>query len=231
MLPPVPTTIGELVSGDIMYLPGDDKEIQPYLVLDDNYSKLVSCSPIPNKFAPALLTAIITVKKNYARFHHELKRIRFDREPAMVSNASGPLPDAGIQVELTHGTHEHMAERMIRTLKDHFRTTLVSQPYLLPGRLRPALMEHVASSRNLLVNSSSSVSPFTMFTGCKPTNSRHNDLCFGDTVVCKIPYVDKDSELLPRGEICIVVGRDSFTPYAVKVQALLRDSKVSVTEN
>ena len=230
----VPSTeVGELVHGDIFYLPDDQDQASPYLIMVDDYSKMLMTTKLPDKSRNTLEAHLLLVQQEYLKANHLFSAIRFDREPAITAMTGRASNDLKCKIHLTCANeHEYMAERNIRTIKDHFRATLLSLPYQLPAKYYEYLVRYVVSSLNMIANSSwNNASPITIFTGKKPEFCGQVIYGFGDVVTAKIPYPEKLSDADGRGEPCIIVGRSAQTEYAYLVAPLNRDTKPVVTRH
>ena len=193
---------------------------EPYLLtVDDNTGHLASVKCASRKLEAAV-EAVLKVKSSYAAYSHIIKSVRSDREAAFIAMET-QLGLEGIHLDRTSaGRHAKVAERSIRTIKDHVRAVKAGLPFRLPLDLMQHLVADVVASINAGVNTKTGIrSPRELLTGTKLSVDRLYKLKFGTIAVFKLPKgrLPDDS---PRGVYGMVIGRDMFTQGAFKVYLL-----------
>ena len=134
--------------------------------------------------ASTSVEAVLRVQASYKAYGHTLSSVRSDREGAFIAMAPH-LGDAGIVVDRTSsGRHSKVAERYIRTIKDHVRAVRASLPYRLPLHLVQYLVMDIVSAMNNCVNSKTGGrTPRDLLSGQKLDLDYHYKLAFGDIAI------------------------------------------------
>ncbi len=127
-----------------------------------------------------------------------------DRDPVLASLGNVK------QVEFSMtggGTHEGVAERTIRLLKDKIRAILSNLPYDLPSSLQRWIVFYATTMTNVINRSSSiGVSAYEAYHGKKLNYKKDLKLEFGEYALVYRPAKQKNSLLHERCSGCICLG-------------------------
>lgn len=213
--------IGEILSIDIFFIKSKE-----YLLSRDSASGYISCAALKSRGKEHVVDALRSIVADFRAHGHRVRLIKSDRERAIVV-AQNEIADWGIFLELA-GAEDHVsrAERAIRTLKGKVRAVLLDLPFRLPTSCLDRLIQHTSRTCNLVPNSKTGVlSPFFLVTNQSP-KLLGTSISFGDLVVARVPYVQKEGSLAERGEFAIYLGQES---YLSRVAVVFRIEKGEIT--
>lgn len=223
---PPPPAVGHTIHADLFWInAGGALAKLPYLITVEGLTGFVHVCRMDAK--DGLAKALSAVIANYQSHGRAVRVLRSDSE-AIFGSVERLINSLGVTLmRSAPGRHEHRAERYIRTIKDRFRSTLLSLPYTLPAFLYPHLLEHVASSMNLVPNASTgSNTPRELVTGVKTDVTVSLRAAFGDYGLFKVPLSRpalRDTQ--PRAVHGIVIGRDHNSAGSVRA-FLLQEQQV-----
>ena len=155
---------------------------QPYLVSITHPLGVVLVASVENVSTSVLRQSLRRMFGTYGSRHISIAKFTSDNERGITA-LFGDMNAMGVEViTVGPGQHDHIIERMIRTLKEIIRATIFSLPYLLPDNLMPHLV--MSSAKKLLLFASYStrsdgISPFEAFFGRKADTKRDIGPPFG----------------------------------------------------
>jgi hypothetical protein len=151
--------------------------------------------------------------------------MRSDNE-AVFRKLKSLLAQIGIYLELVPpGTHESVAERKARQIREAIRTYKAELAYVLPKKLTGEIVGAWTTSNGKVPNiKTHPKTPDQLITGRKPVMPKQF-LQFGTPVLAVEPNVQSRSKAAPRADFGIVVdfiGGDSYKVYFKNGRALER---------
>jgi hypothetical protein len=162
---------GEVTVGDIMFVEQGASLKKPLLVHVDVNTKLITSLPLNNRTEDECTKAVECIKNDYSTKGGMMKRLVFNREPAIV-----PAENAlkGMEVELVlkvAGQKVGLAEVTIRPIHNKARASKagvrLKYQYLPPNQFNTDLCLDCVQVLNRIVKKGCDKSPYELFTGNK----------------------------------------------------------------
>lgn len=194
----------------------------PYLVSVDSATGLIVITSSTDRKAVQTQKNIRKVVATYSAHGRKVKTIVTDSEGVFLASADF-MGELGIRhIACTPNRHACVAERSIKTIKEHFRATQLDLEFNLPS-LYPALAEFVVSNLSILPNSkrSDGRSAREIVTGLKPNFKKAMRVAFGQFVHAAKANVTKSVAMVSRVDEGIVIGRNIDT-RAIKLWLIPR---------
>ena len=200
---------------DYFFMPGPQKSIIPYLISVDRCTDMTIITTRKDRKTATTIDNITAHIHQYKVWGKDVKKIVSDMEGIFLASTSA-LNAIGVgHTTCAPGQHVALAERKIRTIKEHFTATYSELRYNLPASLYKYLAEYVVCSFNMLPKTNSSCAR-EKITGIRLSIKLACRAAFGQFVKC---YRSNQAKtLLPgiRTEDGIIIGRNVETG-AVKV--------------
>jgi hypothetical protein len=196
---------GEQFHTDIVFI-----RRKAYLFSVDNASGGWHLIPLLTKSTIALLQAVRNLKADMKTSGHMLRRMYSDRESVFQALQTPILGDEIRLYLAPPGHHEKIAERNIRTLKDHIdalQIRIKSQyGYELPRQCDVNVVHHVISCHNDLPNSKlPTYSPRKLLYGDNSYEADDYNVVFGEIYSLKEPDNSTHTE---KARVGIILNRD-----------------------
>jgi hypothetical protein len=140
---------GERQHCDLMFITSPSRQPLLFFLAVDEKTGRCGVSSISNRETSSVMEAFRLMFQHWRDLQLPVTDVRLDREGAFIALHRW-LSDQGVRPDYTQaeGHDVHRAERMIRTLKNKFRASLLSIPYKLPQELYTDLMYWVATCNN-----------------------------------------------------------------------------------
>ena len=222
-LSPDTAAVGRSLHVDILYLKGARK-LLPVLLGTDSETGYMRGKVMESKSTSKLEDALRSHLAHFNAMGIKFNYIASDRESNI--QACEPLVNQlGVSLRrCSTEEHDGVAERSIRTIKDHMRATIVSLPFKCPPRLVKHLLADVIHLVNMAPNPKTSpLSPREKCEGRKLDVEATLRAGWGDTVLVLDKVVNS---LSPRKVWGVVVGHDFHSQGPVQVWIPARDSIV-----
>lgn len=125
----------------------------PFLLVVDDYTEYVTIVWLSSRTTATVMRALKEIIKFYYAYDWQVKEICGDRDSIFVPLKT-PLLEEKVELDI-RGTDQKIprADRMIRTIRDIFRTIKASLWYRLPQFLYPHFIEDTADVWNIRPNS------------------------------------------------------------------------------
>jgi hypothetical protein len=190
---------------DILFIDIGLARKSPFLLAIDEGSLMAAGCPLANKTAKVVHAELSTL---IARFNilsgTRVKNVTADPETSFEAIAN-LLAAEGIALRIMPAErHARLAERFIRDIKDHMRSSLSALPFALPRHLYLQLFLDCIMARNLVSHRRLARSPRELLSGSKidvETDFLHPFGTVGETLVTG--WVEGMS---PKTELAVVVG-------------------------
>ena len=196
--------IGEHVHADILFINHRNEKLQ-YLIVVENETNFVRLIRLKTKGFEELSSGLSRMKGYFG-----VKRmyVHTDDE-GNFKKAKGALEKESIYiVQVAAYVHEKVVERMVRTVRNKMRSTLLGLTFRLPGNLYSALAEHIAGSLNLVPNSKTGdVTPWSLV----HKGQREQPVLYSFGEVGLFHDKSPKSKFDARGTIGIYIGRSDFS--------------------
>ena len=203
---------------DILFTRSRKKAKAPALVVTDEVSGHTNIVYLPTRSTRDVEAALSKTIAFLNKHGIEIGVIKSDREGAFVE-----LGGKKFRFQYTGGpgTHESVAEAVVRILKEMFVCKREGLSFTLPRSLYPKLMEHVCVLYNHRLRRNATQTPAEMVTGMKVSANDLIQGAFGRIALFKIPDEEvkkrKLDDLDSKAEFGVVVGFEPSNPRNLKV--------------
>eukprot|EP00595_Chromulina_sp_UTEXLB2642_P000491 CAMPEP_0196761266 /NCGR_PEP_ID=MMETSP1095-20130614/425_1 /TAXON_ID=96789 ORGANISM="Chromulina nebulosa, Strain UTEXLB2642" /NCGR_SAMPLE_ID=MMETSP1095 /ASSEMBLY_ACC=CAM_ASM_000446 /LENGTH=584 /DNA_ID=CAMNT_0042110543 /DNA_START=1803 /DNA_END=3558 /DNA_ORIENTATION=- len=218
--------IAELIHADIM----EFADVQYLITVDDKTGYVISVM-LSNKRSDTIADALQKVVNVYRNLNHGrdfVIEIKSDSENCFIGTEN-IITYREAKIKFTTvgpDTHEKVAERTIRTIKDKVRSIIYSLAVKLPIKFYGYVVEWIVQCINLVPNNKTNeYTPHELVIGKKLDYNKDFKLSFGDVAYFKVPYAYTNS-VQSRAEIGMVVGRVMNSPGIYKVYLFERKTVV-----
>lgn len=205
----------EKIHSDIIFLGSK----LSFLLFIDEYTQISFIYSLMDKKSETILKNVLNLQSYVEFYNHKWENFYFDHEINVFS-----LKDvlAKHKIKLicnSPGSHNSLAERKTKQLKEKILMILYSTPYHIPLCFMKYMVSYIIQAINITANTKNDISPKEMFTGIKPKFYNLN-YYFGEIVYCKQVNRSKSTNKLHIG---IVLARDMDSQGNVLIYDL--DSK------
>ena len=220
----VQNDIGENLHVDIIYL-NRKPERTMYLLTVEELTGFANLYKVSSRQREELLQAIITTIGFYRSHGHTTKVIHADRESALATIESDLNKNGYRLVQVAPNVHEKIAERMVRSIRNRWRSTLYGLGYKLPAFLYQHLLFHVVMSMNSTPNAKTGKNtPRTLVTGRQI--KEYVKYSFGSVGYFREPEPNGSSA--PRRRLGIYIGKEAESRA---MKAYMFDTKTMVVRD
>ena len=208
--------VGKRLYADLMFLRGASGWI--FLVTCDDATGFIAMVELKDQTEPEIFSAFKKIIGYYKSYGHTVNEIITDSGANLVASEDKMLKSGIRMVYRTPEKHANKAERAIRVIKERARCILASLKYKLPGFLYGDLVKEAAKCINLVPNIHTKTrTPREIVTGRKPHFGIDLQTKFGDGALFRKPKTAKTTDLEPRSEYGIVIGRELDNRGALRV--------------
>ena len=206
--PNLPSTPGEYLAGDLFTIMGI-----LFSLITCRLVKLRCVTRLSNKGASEITRAIRETVNVWKGYGAQPRVLSWDQEPALVHSSSEIWTQHGLRLEFVPpDSHERVAERDVRTLKEHVYATILGLNHAVDEEMVEGIVRDTVGLLNFLPNSETpGATPRTILDGERLNYARWSRVYAGQVAEFEIPYV----ELHKRGtrkEIGYVIGHQGDNP-------------------
>ena len=206
--PDFPSTPGEHLAGDLFTIMGI-----LFSIITCRLVKLRCVTRLRNKGASEVTRAVREAVNIWQGYGGSPKFLSWDQEPALVHSASEIWAKHSLRLRLTSpDSHERVAERDVRTIKEHVYASIISLPHAVDEEMVEGLVRDVTTLLNFLPNSELPASSArTALDGERLNYDRWRRVYAGQVAEFELPYADK-SKNGTRREVGYVIGHQGENP-------------------
>ena len=206
--PDIPTTPGEHLAGDLFQIMGII-----FSIITCRLVKLRCVTRLKNKGASEVTRAIRDTVNIWKGYGGQPKYLSWDQEPALVHSASEIWAQHSLRLRFTTpDAHERVAERDVRTIKEHVYASILGLQHAVDEEMVEGLVRDVTTLLNFLPNSElPAASPRTVLDGERLNYERWRRVHAGQVAEFEIPYPQNNKEGCRR-EIGYVIGHQGENP-------------------
>ena len=188
--PRQPTSPGELLTGDLFQIMG-----VVFFMLTCRMVNLRIVIRLKNKSASQIMEAVSSSLNIWKGFGAKPKSIAWDQEPAIVACIPEIWAKHGVKVELVPpDSHEKVAERNVRTIKEHTYATILSLGHAIDDIMLEGLVRDTVTMLNYLPTTEvDRSSPRTILDGERLNVARWSRFAAGQVGEFEIPYPDRSA--------------------------------------
>ena len=219
--PHQPQRPGERLAGDLFTIMG-----VLFMLVSCRLIKLRTIQRLTNKSAAQVMLGLNNTVNIWKGYGHQTKVISWDNEPAIVHSAPEIFSTLGVRMEfVSPGSHERVAERDGRTVKEHVYASLRQLPHAVDKRMVEGVARDTVTLLNFFPNSETEdQSARTFVDGERLNYARWSRFAAGDVGEFEIPYTNKSGS---RKEIGYVLEHAGDCPRV----RLLPSGKEAVIRN
>ena len=186
--PAPPLRPGEKLVGDIFSIMGVG-----FCLISCRMIKLRTIKRIKNKGADQLVRAIQSTVDVWKGYGHTPKVLAWDQEPALVSCAAEIWSRMSLRMDFTPPEgHEKLAEREVRTVKEHVYSSILSLGHAVDEDMIEGLVRDTIVMLNYMPNSETlTQSPRSILDGERLSYDRWTRFHAGQVAEFEIPYASK----------------------------------------
>ena len=206
--PVLPTSPGERLAGDLFSIMGI-----LFSLITCRLIKLRCVTKLTNKGASEVTRAIgdaIGIWRGYGAHPTVLS---WDQEPAVVSCAAEMWSKHSLRLEFVSPEgHERVAERDVRTVKEHVYANILSLNHAVDAEMVEGLVRDTVTLLNFMPNSETlEASPRSILDGERLNYERWSRVYAGQVAEFEIPYINQHKRGV-RKEIGYVLGHQGDNP-------------------
>ena len=206
--PVLPTSPGERLAGDLFSIMGI-----LFSLITCRLIKLRCVTKLHNKGAAEVTRAIGDAVGIWRGYGSNPKVLSWDQEPAVVSCASEMWAKHSLRLEfMPPEGHERVAERDVRTIKEHVYANILSLNHAVDAEMVEGLVRDTVTLLNFMPNSETlGASPRSILDGERLNYERWSRVYAGQVAEFEIPYIDQQKRGV-RKEIGYVLGHQGDNP-------------------
>ena len=203
-----PSTPGEHLAGDLFTIMGI-----LFSIITCRLVKLRCVSRLRNKGASEVTRAIREAIDIWKGYGGRPRILSWDQEPALVHSASEIWAQHSVRLRFTTpDAHERVAERDVRTIKEHVYASILSLQHAVDEEMVEGLVRDVTTLLNFLPNSElPAASARTALDGERLNYERWRRVYAGQVAEFELPYA-QNLKTGSRREIGYVIGHQGDNP-------------------
>ena len=206
--PVTPESPGERLAGDLFTIMGT-----LFSVISCRLIKLRCVTKLQNKGAMEITRAVRECVEIWKGYGAKPKVLSWDQEPALVHCAHEIWAQHGLRLDFTPpDAHERVAERDVRTIKEHVHSTILSLGHAVDDEMVHGIVKDTITLLNFFPNSETmGGTPRTFLDGERLDYERWSRVYAGQVAEFEIPY-PKQFGKGTRREIGYVIGHQGDNP-------------------